>query len=208
MTSGRRLLKRTIDIVGAGILIAGLSPVMGSVALAVRMRLGRPIFFRQVRPGLCGEPFTLVKFRTMTDERDATGALLPNEQRKTRFGNFLRRASLDELPELINVLRGEMSLVGPRPLLMEYVPLFSPRQAMRMDVKPGITGWAQINGRNALSWEDRFELDVWYVENQSLFLDLRILFRTISIVLLRKDVSPPGQFTIARFRGTPAAEER
>ena len=167
----------------------------------MRCKLGSPVLFRQVRPGLYGRPFMMVKFRTMTDERGADGALLPDAQRLTAFGHFLRASSLDELPELWNVLRGEMSLVGPRPLLMEYLPLYSPAQARRHDVRPGITGWAQVNGRNAVSWDERFALDVWYVEHCSLWLDLRILWLTVRKVLVREGISAQGEATMPRFTG-------
>jgi len=195
-------MKRIIDLTGAAVGLVALAPVMAAVATAVRIGLGSPVLFRQTRPGLHGGPFEILKFRTMTDERDEHGALLPNEERQTRLGSLLRRTSLDELPELFNVLRGEMSLVGPRPLLMEYVPLFTPEQRRRLEVKPGITGWAQIQGRNALEWERRFELDVWYVDHRSTWLDLRILARTAWLVIRRKDISPPGRFTTERFRGS------
>jgi len=192
-------MKRFVDLAGATLGIVVLSPVMAAVALAVYWRLGRPVLFLQTRPGRHGRPFKIMKFRTMTDERDPEGNLLPNEARATRLGNFLRRTSLDELPELISVLKGDMSLVGPRPLLMEYVPLFTPEQARRLEVKPGITGWAQVQGRNVLEWEDRFKLDVWYVDHRSTALDLRILARTAWVVLRRENISPPGEFTVRRF---------
>ncbi len=178
-----------------------LLPVLGTVALLVRIKLGKPVFFRQVRPGYKGRPFELVKFRTMRDAIDAQGNPLPDSKRMTRFGSFLRAASLDELPELWNVLKGEMSLVGPRPLLMEYLPLYSPEQARRHDVRPGITGWAQINGRNTLSWDDKFKLDVWYVDNRSLLLDLKILFQTVKKVVVREGISGGGEVTMSKFTG-------
>ena len=165
------------------------------------MDMGRPIIFTQQRPGLSGKPFTIYKFRTMNDERDAQGNLLPDEQRLTRFGKFLRKTSLDELPELFNVLKGDMSLVGPRPLLMEYLPLYSAEQARRHEVKPGITGWAQINGRNTLAWEDKFNLDVWYVDHLSFWLDVKILFITLLKVFKREGISQDGQATVEKFRG-------
>jgi lipopolysaccharide/colanic/teichoic acid biosynthesis glycosyltransferase len=171
------------------------------LASMVRAKLGSPALFRQVRPGLYGQPFMMVKFRTMTDERGPDGELLPDAQRLTAFGRFLRASSLDELPELWNVLRGEMSLVGPRPLLMEYLPLYSPEQARRHEVRPGITGWAQVNGRNAVSWEERFRLDVWYVDHRSLWLDLRILWLTMRKVLVREGISAQGEATMPRFTG-------
>ena len=170
----------------------------------IRRKLGSPVFFRQTRPGLHGKPFIMVKFRTMTDARDASGALLPDAQRLTPFGRFLRSSSLDELPELWNVLRGEMSLVGPRPLLMEYLPLYSPEQARRHEVRPGITGWAQVNGRNAISWADKFALDVWYVDHRSLWLDVRILWLTVRKVLVREGISAAGEATMPRFEGDKA----
>jgi len=178
------------------------APLFLALAVLVRMQLGRPVFFRQTRPGLHGQPFTLIKFRTMTDARAADGSLLPDEQRLTPFGRWLRSTSLDELPELINVLRGEMSIVGPRPLLMEYLPLYTPEQARRHEVKPGLTGWAQINGRNALSWEEKFKLDLWYVEHESFWLDLRILIMTLWRVVTRQGISADGAATMPRFTGS------
>jgi len=171
----------------------------------VRMRLGRPVLFRHVRAGLHGRPFTLYKLRTMTDERDDAGVLLPDAARLTPFGRFLRSTSLDELPELWNVLKGEMSLVGPRPLLPEYLPLYTPEQARRHDVKPGVTGWAQVNGRNAISWQQKLTLDVWYVDHRSFRLDLSILFLTLKKVFLREGVDQSKGVTMERFRGTEAA---
>jgi lipopolysaccharide/colanic/teichoic acid biosynthesis glycosyltransferase len=168
----------------------------------IRRKLGRPVLFTQVRPGLHGKPFKMVKFRTMTDARDANGVLLPDAQRLTPFGSFLRASSLDELPELWNVLKGEMSLVGPRPLLMEYLPLYTPEQARRHAVRPGITGWAQVNGRNAISWDDKFALDVWYVDHRSLWLDVRILWRTVRKVLVRDGISAEGHATVENFKGS------
>jgi len=179
-----------------------VSPLMGGIALLVWKFHGRPILFRQVRPGYQGQPFTLYKFRTMTDARDAAGRLLSDEQRLTRFGRFLRATSLDELPELFNVLRGEMSLVGPRPLLMQYLERYTPEQARRHEVYPGITGWAQVNGRNALTWEDKFRLDVWYVDHWSLALDVKILLITLWKVLRREGISQPGHVTAEEFMGT------
>lgn len=176
-------------------------PVILVVAVAVRVFLGSPVCFRQRRPGLNGEIFEILKFRSMTDQRDPSGALLPDEQRLTTFGRFLRSTSLDELPGLLNVLRGEMSLVGPRPLLVEYLPLYSPRQARRHEVKPGVTGWASIMGRNAINWQDRLEYDVWYVENRSFWLDLKILAMTIPAVLSRRGVTPAGRATAEKFGG-------
>lgn len=171
------------------------------LALLVRVILGKPVLFTQVRPGYKAQPFTLYKFRSMTNKTDAKGCLLPDAERLTRFGQFLRASSLDELPELINVLRGEMSLVGPRPLLMQYLPLYNPKQHRRHEVHPGITGWAQINGRNALTWEDKFRLDVWYVDHWSLWLDIRILSLTIWKILRREGISQPGHATMEEFRG-------
>lgn len=175
-------------------------------ALAVRLAMGSPILLRQVRPGLCGQPFTFLKFRSMTEACDADGKLLPDAQRLSPFGSWLRRSSLDELPQLFNVLRGDMSLVGPRPLLMEYLSLYSPRQSRRHEVRPGITGWAQVNGRNAISWEEKFELDVWYVEHQSLMLDLKILFITLARLFQHADVSHGGHVSMPRFTGSTKGE--
>lgn len=170
--------------------------------LFVRLKLGSPVFFRQVRPGRHGKPFQMVKFRTMLDTRGPDGQLLPDEIRLTAFGRLLRSTSLDELPEFWNVLKGDMSLVGPRPLLMEYLPLYSAEQARRHEVRPGITGWAQVNGRNAISWEQKFELDVWYVDNQSLWLDIKILCLTIKKVLVRDGISAEGEATMSKFTGS------
>ncbi|MBP5969495.1 MULTISPECIES: sugar transferase [Pseudomonas] len=194
--------KRLFDIVAsmAGLIV--LSPVIVIVAYLIRKRLGSPILFRQVRPGLGGKPFEMVKFRTMRDALDANGNPLPDSQRMTGFGSFLRSSSLDELPELWNVLKGDMSLVGPRPLLMEYLPLYDTIQVRRHDARPGVTGWAQINGRNALSWEEKFKLDVWYVDNQSLWLDLKIIFLTVKKVLIRDGISAQGEVTMTKFTGS------
>ena len=196
-------MKRLLDLTAAllGLIVLAL-PLLVLVAL-VRRKLGRPAFFRQTRPGLHGRPFQMVKFRTMTDARGPDGALLPDAERLTPFGRFLRSTSLDELPELWNVLRGDMSLVGPRPLLMEYLPLYTPEQARRHAVRPGITGWAQVNGRNALSWEEKFALDVWYVDHQSLALDISILWRTVRKVLVREGISAAGEATMGKFTGNP-----
>jgi len=172
------------------------------VALLVRVKIGTPIFFTQSRPGLHGNAFTMIKFRTMTNARGADGSLLPDAERLTRFGRFLRATSLDELPELWNVLKGEMSLVGPRPLLIEYLPLYSPEQARRHDVRPGITGWAQVNGRNAISWDEKFKLDVWYVDHQSFWLDMKILLLTVRRVFQRHGISADGEATMKPFMGT------
>ena len=193
--------KRLLDII---LCLAGLviiSPVLIAVALLVRIKLGSPVLFRQKRPGLNAKPFELIKFRTMTDARDAHGNLLADAERLPTFGRYLRITSLDELPEMINVLKGEMSLVGPRPLLMEYLPLYSAEQARRHEVKPGLTGWAQVNGRNAISWEEKFKLDVWYVRHQSFWLDLRIMFLTLWNTLARKGISADGEATMPRFAG-------
>jgi sugar transferase EpsL len=192
-------LKRVFDIVVSAVALTVLAPVMGLIALAVWRTMGRPVLFRQARPGLHGKPFVMYKFRTMRDLRDAEGNLLPDEARLTPFGRWLRSTSLDELPELLNVLRGEMSLVGPRPLLMEYLERYTPEQARRHEVKPGITGWAQIHGRNNLSWEERLRLDVWYVDHWSLWLDLKILWRTLWMVLRREGISAQGHATMPRF---------
>jgi sugar transferase EpsL len=178
------------------------SPLLGLLALLVRFKLGTPILFRQQRPGLHGQPFTLIKFRTMTDRRDAAGNLLPDADRLTPFGKFLRASSLDELPELLNVLKGEMSLVGPRPLLMQYLPLYTPEQMRRHEVRPGITGWAQVNGRNALTWEEKFALDVWYVDNHTFWLDLKIIFLTLWKIIGREAINQPGQATMKPFEGS------
>jgi len=200
------VVKRVFDIASSLLLLAICAPFLALTALSVRLVNGSPILLRQVRPGLHGQPFTFLKFRSMTEARDAEGRLLPDAQRLTRFGHWLRRSSLDELPQLINVLRGDMSLVGPRPLLMEYLPLYSPRQARRHEVRPGITGWAQVNGRNAISWEEKFEYDVWYVEHQSFVLDLKILFMTFARLFQRADVSHGGHATMPRFTGSGQRE--
>lgn len=195
-------MKRVLDILVAAAALVMLSPVFLILAVVVRLRLGAPVLFRQRRPGRGGQPFELIKFRSMTDARNVRGELLPDDQRLPATGRLLRSTSLDELPELWNVLRGDMSLIGPRPLLMEYLPLYSPRQARRHEVRPGLTGWAQVNGRNSLSWEDKFELDVWYVENQSLWLDCRIIVLTVWQVLARRGISAEGESTMPRFRGS------
>jgi len=196
-------LKRLIDVVVAGAALLLLSPLLLVTALLVRLKLGSPVLFTQVRPGLHGRPFRMIKFRSMTDARDAAGNLLPDAQRLPPFGRFLRASSLDELPELWNVLKGDMSLVGPRPLLMEYLPLYTPEQARRHEVRPGITGWAQVNGRNAIAWDDKFRLDVWYVDHRSLLLDLRIVTLTIAHVLRPRGISAPNSATAEKFTGTP-----
>jgi sugar transferase EpsL len=192
-------LKRVFDVVVACTALIAFAPLMALIALLVWRTMGRPVLFCQVRPGLHGKPFMIYKFRTMHDLRDAQGNLLPDEVRLTPFGRWLRATSLDELPELLNVLRGEMSLVGPRPLLMEYLERYTPEQARRHEVKPGITGWAQIHGRNTLSWDERFQLDVWYVDHWNLWLDLKILWRTLWIVLKREGISAQGHATMPRF---------
>ena len=194
-------MKRSFDIAVSGLgLLVFLFP-LAIVAWKIHRKMGNPIFFRQMRPGIYGEPFELLKFRTMTNERDPYGQLLSDAKRLTNFGQFLRATSMDELPALWNVFRGDMSLVGPRPLLMEYLPFYSTEQARRHDVRPGITGWAQVNGRNALSWEEKFRLDVWYVDNQSFLLDLKIIFLTAKKVLLRDGISAAGEATMPRFTG-------
>lgn len=195
-------MKRLMDILGAMIGLLLLSPVIVLLAVLVRFKLGRPVLFRQIRPGKGGKAFQMAKFRTMTDHRDTNGDLLPDAARMTSFGQFLRSSSLDELPELWNVLMGDMSLVGPRPLLMEYLPLYSNRQARRHEVRPGVTGWAQINGRNALSWDEKFELDVWYVENRTIWLDIKILFLTVWKVIRRDGISHGEEATMPRFEGS------
>ena len=200
-------MKRVIDILASLLAILLLSLPLLVLALFVRLKLGGPIFFRQVRPGLHGKPFEMIKFRTMSDERDTKGNILPDEHRITVFGSFLRASSLDELPELWNVLIGDMSLVGPRPLLMQYLPLYSKEQSRRHDVKPGITGWAQVNGRNLIGWEERFKLDVWYVDNKNLVLDLKIIWRTFLMVLNRNGVSPTGSLTMPPFMGITKIED-
>ena len=195
-------MKRLFDLLASALGLIVLVVPLAVLAWQVRRKLGSPVFFTQVRPGLHGKPFRMVKFRTMTDERAANGELLPDAQRLTPFGRFLRVSSLDELPELWNVLRGEMSLVGPRPLLMEYLPLYSPAQASRHEVRPGITGWVQVNGRNAISWADKFALDVWYVDHRSLWLDVRILWLTVRKVLVRDGISAAGEVTMPKFTGS------
>jgi lipopolysaccharide/colanic/teichoic acid biosynthesis glycosyltransferase len=193
--------KRLTDILLSALGLVLLAPVMAAVAVAVAVALGRPVLFRQVRPGLGGRPFRLVKFRTMLDAVGPDGTSLADAERLTRFGRFLRATSLDELPELWNVLRGDMSLVGPRPLLMQYLPLYSPEQARRHEVRPGLTGWAQVNGRNALSWADKLALDTWYVDHRNLRLDLRILLLTVASVLSRAGIAAEGSETMPEFRG-------
>lgn len=193
--------KRILDFLVAALALWLFLPVLAVVAWEIRRKLGSPVLFRQVRPGLDGKPFEMIKFRTMRDAVDAQGNSLPDSERMTPFGSFLRASSLDELPELWSVLKGDMSLVGPRPLLMEYLPLYSPEQYRRHEVRPGVTGWAQINGRNALSWEEKFKLDVWYVDNRSLWLDLRIIFLTVKKVVVRDGISAEGEATMPKFTG-------
>ncbi len=194
-------MKRAFDVVASCIAIVLLSPLLILVSALVLMLIGRPIFFRQTRPGLNGKPFEMLKFRSMTDAVDVDGNPLSDRERLTKFGMLLRSSSLDEIPELLNVLRGEMSLVGPRPLLMQYLPLYTKEQARRNEVRPGITGWAQINGRNALSWEQKFLLDVWYIDNWSFTLDLRILFATVGKVIKRSGIRQEGDATMPVFLG-------
>lgn len=200
------MLKRAFDFLVAFIGLTLLSPLLLIFIALVRVKLGSPVFFRQKRPGFQAKPFHVIKFRTMTDERDAEGQLLPDEVRLTQFGKFLRQTSIDELPQLINVLRGELSLVGPRPLLTQYLGRYSPEQARRHDVKPGITGWAQVHGRNAISWEDKFRLDVWYVDNHSFFLDLKILWMTVQKVFRHEGINHPGKATMEEFMGSKSGE--
>ncbi len=194
-------MKRTFDFILAAAAMIVLSPVLITLAAAIRWNLGAPVLFLQQRPGLGGRPFWLLKFRTMTDARGAGGVLLPDAERLTRFGRFLRATSLDELPELFNVLKGDMSLVGPRPLLMQYLERYTPEQARRHEVRPGITGWAQVNGRNAITWEEKFKLDVWYVDNWSLWLDIKIIFMTIWKIFKREGINQAGQATMEEFMG-------
>jgi lipopolysaccharide/colanic/teichoic acid biosynthesis glycosyltransferase len=198
--------KRLFDLLIVLPALLVFSPFLVVLAVLVRVKLGTPIFFRQLRPGLHGKPFIMVKFRTMTDARDASGVLLPDADRLTRFGKFLRSASLDELPEFWNVVKGEMSLVGPRPLLMQYLDRYTPEQARRHEARPGVTGWAQVNGRNAISWEQKFAYDVWYVDHLSFGLDLKILWLTVRKVLRSEGVSQAGQATMEEFLGTTDQE--
>lgn len=201
------MVKRSFDLVCSLSLLFITFPIIGVCALLVRRKLGTPVLFKQERPGLHGKPFHIYKFRTMTDERDGQGELLPDDVRLTRFGRLLRKLSLDELPQLFNVVKGDISLVGPRPLLMEYLPRYTPRQARRHEVKPGITGWAQVNGRNAISWEEKFELDVWYVKNRSFWLDLKILWLTFFKVVRSEGVSKEGHATMTKFMGQAQTHE-
>ncbi|ENO1825132.1 TPA: sugar transferase [Vibrio parahaemolyticus] len=195
------MVKRLFDFLASLIALILLSPIIALVAWKIRKNLGSPVLFRQTRPGLNGKPFEMVKFRTMKDAVDQQGNPLPDSERMTPFGDKLRNSSLDELPELWNVLKGEMSLVGPRPLLMQYLPLYSKEQARRHEVRPGVTGWAQINGRNAISWEDKFKLDVWYVDNRNLWLDIKILVLTVKKVFVKEGISADGHVTIEPFTG-------
>lgn len=194
-------MKRLFDIVVALSALLVFSPIICILAFVIRKKLGSPVIFRQIRPGLNGNPFTMFKFRTMLDSVGADGRLLPDSERLTAFGKTLRATSLDELPELYNVLKGEMSLVGPRPLLMEYLPLYNKFQNRRHEVKPGITGWAQINGRNAISWDDKFRLDIWYVDNRSLLLDLKILLLTVKKVVIKENITADDHVTTEPFKG-------
>ncbi|EOI0111653.1 sugar transferase [Vibrio cholerae] len=194
-------MKRTFDFLLAAIFLLLFFPIILFIAWKIRKNLGSPVLFRQTRPGLNGKPFEMIKFRTMKDAVDANGNPLPDSERMTPFGDKLRNSSLDELPELWNVLKGDMSLVGPRPLLMQYLPLYSKEQARRHEVRPGITGWAQINGRNAISWEEKFKLDVWYVDNWSFGLDLRVLLLTVKKVIFKEDISAEGEVTMPPFKG-------
>lgn len=195
-------MKRTLDLAMAAVLLLFLSPLLLLTALGVWIFLGSPVFFTQVRPGLNGQPFRLYKFRSMRDLSDANGCAISDQHRLTSFGRLLRRLSFDELPQLLNVLLGDMSLVGPRPLLMEYLPIYSPEQARRHEVRPGITGWAQVNGRNAISWEDKFALDVWYVDHRSMWLDIKILWLTVHKVMVRAGISAAGEATTSKFTGS------
>jgi sugar transferase EpsL len=196
------MIKRLFDIFVSAVMLLILSPVILVVAILVRMKLGSPILFTQIRPGKSAKLFKVYKFRTMTNQKDAKGELLPDALRLTRFGQFLRSSSLDELPQLFNVFKGDISLVGPRPLLVEYLPLYSSEQARRHEVRPGITGWAQINGRNAISWEEKFKLDIWYVDHQSFFLDMKILWKTLLKVLKKEGIASDSHVTMPKFMGS------
>ena len=195
-------IKRPFDLLLIFLSLPLMFPIYLFIALLVLIRLDSPVLFRQSRPGLNGNVFDMIKFRTMTNEHDANGVLLPDRDRLTKFGKFLRSTSLDELPSLWSVLKGDMSLVGPRPLLVEYLPLYSERQARRHEVKPGVTGWAQVNGRNAISWEEKFDLDVWYVDNQSIWLDIKILWMTVKKVIVRDGISQSNHVTMDKFKGS------
>ena len=201
-----RGVKRLFDFLVAAILLVALGPLLAATAVLVRLRLGSPVLFVQERPGLSGKSFKILKFRTMTDARRSDGTLLPDSERLPPFGRLLRATSLDELPELINVLFGDMSIVGPRPLLMQYLPLYTPEQARRHEVRPGLTGWAQVNGRNAITWEEKFSLDVWYVDNRSMWLDFKVLWRTVQAVLSRHGINAEGEATMPPFEGTQNAK--
>lgn len=196
------MLKRLLDIIIASIALILLSPLYAFVAYKVKKNLGSPVLFRQVRPGLHGKPFEMIKFRTMKDAVDQQGNPLPDSERLTAFGQMLRSTSLDEMPELWNVIKGDMSIVGPRPLLMEYLPLYNAEQAKRHNVRPGMTGHAQVNGRNAISWEEKFKLDTWYVENQSIWLDFKIMLKTVKKVIAKDDINEAGEVTMTKFTGT------
>ena len=202
------MLKRLLDIIIASIALILLSPLYAFVAYKVKKNLGSPVLFRQVRPGLLGKPFEMIKFRTMKDAVDAQGNPLPDSERLTPFGKMLRSTSLDEMPELWNVIKGDMSVVGPRPLLTEYLPLYTAEQAKRHHVRPGMTGHAQVNGRNAIGWEEKFKLDTWYVENQSTLLDFKIMFKTVHKVLAKDDISAEGEATMTKFTGTPDKDKK
>ena len=202
------MLKRLLDIIIASIALVLLSPLYAFVAYKVKKNLGSPVLFRQVRPGLNGKPFEMIKFRTMKDAMDAQGNPLPDSERLTPFGKMLRSTSLDEMPELWNVIRGDMSVVGPRPLLMEYLPLYNEEQAKRHNVRPGMTGHAQVNGRNAIGWEEKFKLDTWYVENQSTVLDFKIMLKTVQKVIAKDDISAEGEVTMTRFTGSNNKDEK
>lgn len=201
------MMKRLLDIVIASTALVVLSPLYAFVAYKVKKNLGSPVLFRQVRPGLNGQPFEMIKFRTMKDAVDAEGNPLPDSERLTAFGKMLRSTSLDEMPELWNVIKGDMSIVGPRPLLTEYLPLYNKEQAKRHDVRPGMTGYAQVNGRNAISWEEKFKLDTWYVENRSLWLDFKIMLKTVKKVIAKDDISAEGEVTMTKFTGSKNKDE-
>jgi len=201
-------MKRSFDIIVSLLTLIILSPIVGGTALLIRSKIGTPVLFKQQRPGFNEKPFYVYKFRSMTDECDEQGELLPDDVRLTSFGKVVRKLSLDELPQLLNVLKGDMSFVGPRPLLMEYLPLYNERQSRRHEVRPGITGWAQVNGRNSISWEDKFELDVWYVENWSFWLDIKILFMTVLKVFKSEGISQDGQATMTKFEGSKGGKNK
>jgi sugar transferase EpsL len=200
-------LKRVFDLIAALCLLVCISPILLIIAVAIRFNMGSPILFKQLRPGLNGNPFYIYKFRTMTNSTDSNQKLLPDDKRLTSFGKFIRRHSLDELPQLLNVIRGEMSFVGPRPLLMEYTPLFNNEQLRRLEVRPGITGWSQINGRNAISWDEKFKLDIWYVDHRTFLLDVKIILITILRVFLPKDINSQGTVTAEKFEGNIEEKE-